>query len=87
MQDWLVIMADKDNVRLNITISRYDFRKLRNWAKIHGRAPTTYGGQIISSRLESNTDTINRQMQEIAAYEGISVEELERRWDNDKSDE
>lgn len=72
-----------DNARLNITISDYDLRKLRNWAKCHGKTPTAYAAQIVSARIEANLDLIDRMMEDIAAYEGKTVEELEREWDDE----
>ena len=73
-----------ENIRMMITISPYDLKKLRNWAKLHGRTPSTYAAQIISSRIESNLDLINRQVEELAREKGMTVEELEEFWSEDK---
>lgn len=74
---------DPNNTRLTITISKYNYRKLRDWAKIHGKQPTAFAGQIISSRLEANTAIIKEQIADMAKLEGISVEELEKRWEEE----
>lgn len=73
-----------ENIKVMITISPYDFKMLRNWAKLHGRTPSTYAAQIISSRIESNMDLINKQVQDYAAFKGMTVEELENFWSEDK---
>jgi hypothetical protein len=65
---------------MTISLSAYEVRKLICWAKIHGKPKATYASQIIGARLESNFDTIRQQMEDIAAFEGISVQELEQRW-------
>lgn len=74
---------DPNNTRLTITISKYNYKKLRNWAKIHGKQPTAFAGQIISSRLEANTGLIKEQIADMAKTEDISVEELEKRWEEE----
>ncbi|NJN07560.1 MAG: hypothetical protein HC815_06035 [Richelia sp. RM1_1_1] len=71
---------DPHNTRLTITISKYNYKKLLHWAKIHGKQPTAFAGQIISSRLEANTSLIKEQVADMAKSENISVEELEERW-------
>lgn len=65
-----------DNVKLGLTISRYDLRRLKMWATIHGRSPTAYAAQIISSRLEANFATINEQFADYAKSKGKTVEEV-----------
>ena len=77
---------EMETVRLNITISAYDLRKLSNWAKCHGKTATAYAAQIVSTRIESSLDLIERMMDDIADYEGISREELEKRWNSEGSE-
>lgn len=80
-------MPPSDGLRITISLSAYEARKLIAWAKIHGRPKATYAAQIIGSRIEANIETIKAQMEDIARYEGVSVEELERRWlDEEKFD-
>ncbi len=74
---------DPNNTRLTITISKYNYKKLMNWAKIHGKQPTAFAGQIISSRLEANTSLIKEQVADMAKSENITVEELEERWESE----
>ncbi|MDY7012697.1 MAG: hypothetical protein SVX43_03695 [Cyanobacteriota bacterium] len=73
----------QENVRVMITISPYDYRKLRQWAIVHGKPPSAFAAQIVASRLEANLDVIQQQMEEIAEFEGISLKELESKWDKD----
>lgn len=73
-------MEMEETIRVNITVSGYVYRKLTEWGKIHGKPPTTFAGQIVSSRVESNIDVIEQQKADIAHYKGISVEELENQW-------
>lgn len=65
--------------RLNITLSAYEMRQLIKWAKAHGRSRTAFAGQIIGARIEANRDIINAQIADMAAFEGLPVEEFERR--------
>ena len=76
-------MATEDNVRLYITVSKYNYRKLKEWARIHGKPPSTFAGQIVATNLESNLDTIEKQKQDLAHYEGISADELQKRWEGE----
>jgi hypothetical protein len=73
-----LIMADP--LRITISLSAYEGRKLICWAKIHGKPKATYAAQIIGARIEANLDTIYDQMKDIAEHQGISVQELEQRW-------
>ena len=78
----LLDMAE-DNVRFSITLSPYDFRKLKLWAKLRGRPPAALAAQIIAARLETNFESINQQLAEYARYKNISIEELEASLDSD----
>jgi predicted DNA-binding protein len=66
--------------RITIKLSDYEMRRLICWAKIHGKPKATYAAQIIGSQIESNFDTINAQMANIAKFENISIGELEQHW-------
>ena len=37
----------EDNIRFSITLSPYDFRKLKLWAKLRGRPPAAFAAQIL----------------------------------------
>lgn len=71
----------EENAKLGITISVYDLRRLRYWARVHGKTPTAYAGQLISARIESDFDQIEKQLTEIALSKGLSVQELKTQWD------
>lgn len=74
----------EENLRVNITLSPYVFKKLRDWAKLHGKTPSAYAGQIVSARVEANLDIIERMLNEYAVIKGISTEELNNLWSADK---
>lgn len=76
----------EENIRVNISLSPYDYRKLRNWSTLHGKSPTAFAGQIVAARIEANLDLINRMMEDYAKTKGISKEELEASWDKDTAD-
>lgn len=69
-----------DTYRMTISLSPFEMRKLILWSKAHGKPPATYAGQVIGARIEANVGTIDQMMADIAKYEGISPEELEKRW-------
>ena len=68
-----------ENIRLNLTISAYNYQKLKIWGKMHGKSPTAFAGQIVAARIEANLELIDRLLQEMAAFEGISPKELEEK--------
>lgn len=55
-------------------------RKLICWAKAHGKPAATYAAQIIGARIEANIDTIDKMMGDIAEFEGINKEQLQKQW-------
>ncbi len=70
-----ILMAD-ENIRVAITLSNYDYKRLKLWALIHGRSPATYAAQIVSTQIEANFDTINRQLEDYAKTQGRSLDEV-----------
>jgi hypothetical protein len=77
MERYSVYSSDMDeNVRLGITISRYDLRRLKIWAMLHGRAPTAYAAWLLTNQIESNFDVINRQLEDYAVSLGKTVDEV-----------
>lgn len=66
--------------RVMITLSAFEMRKLTCWAKAHGKPVATYAGQIIGARIEANISTIDQMMRDIAKFEGMEVDQLERQW-------
>lgn len=59
-------MPPEENVRVQIVISRYIYEKLQQWANAHGKSPSSFAGQIVSSRVEFNLDVIDRMSNEKA---------------------
>ncbi|WP_157816738.1 hypothetical protein [Nostoc flagelliforme] len=59
-------MPPEENVRVQIVISRYIYEKLQQWANAHGKSPSSFAGQIVSSRVEANLDIIDRMSNEKA---------------------
>lgn len=70
----------QDPTRITISLSAFEMRKLTCWAKAHGKPTATYAGQVIGARVEANIATIDQMMADIAKFEGIEVEELEKQW-------
>jgi hypothetical protein len=66
--------------RLTISLSLFEMRKLTCWAKAHGKPASTYAGQILGARIEANISTIDQMMIDIAKFQGIEVEQLEKQW-------
>jgi hypothetical protein len=69
-------MPPEENVRVQIVISRYMHEKLQQWANAHGKSPSSFAGQIVSSRVEANLDIIDRMTKEKAELSGTdSIDE------------
>jgi hypothetical protein len=65
----------EENLRLNITLSRYDLERLKIWAGLHGKTPSAYASQIISARIEGNFELINAQLSDYANNVNKSIAE------------
>lgn len=78
-----VLEMAEDNIRFSITLSPYDYRKLKLWAKLRGRSPAAFAAQIIAARIEANFESINQQLEEYARYKNISIEELEASFESE----
>jgi hypothetical protein len=65
-----------ENVRVAITLSSYDYKRLKLWALVHGRSPATYAAQIVSARIEANFDTINKLLEDYARTQGKTLDEI-----------
>lgn len=76
----------EENIRVNISLSPYDYRKLKNWSTLHGKSPTAFAGQIVAARIEANLDLINKMVEDYAQTKGMSKEELEASWDKESND-
>lgn len=78
-------MATESPKRLSITISEYDYLRLKEWAGLHGKTPTAYAGQIVTSGIEANVELVEMLKADAARREGCSVEDLEKRWHDTES--
>ncbi len=78
-------MPLEENVRLNITVSRYNLQRLKYWAAVSGKTPSAYASQIISARLEANFDLINRQLEDLAQSQGMTLADLKELLDSQDS--
>lgn len=72
-----------ETIRITVSISGYEYRMLKYWSKIHAKPTATHASNILGSQVETNFRTINDQMKLIAEQEGISIEDLRKRWDED----
>ncbi|MUG91347.1 hypothetical protein F7734_02120 [Scytonema sp. UIC 10036] len=50
-----------------------------------GKTPSSYASQILAARIAANFDEINKQLEDLANAEGVTVEELTRTWDGDNT--
>lgn len=73
--------------RILITLSDYELRLLTLWAKLHGKARSTYAAQIVGARVEANADLIRKELEYEAAALGVSAKDLEAEWLNDDTDD
>jgi hypothetical protein len=76
----------EENIRVNISLSPYDYRKLKNWSTLHGKSPTAFAGQIVASKIEANLDLIDKMVDDYAKLKGISREELEASWEKEPTE-
>lgn len=66
----------EENIRINITLSRYDYHRLKLWCKIRGRTPAAFAGQLVSSAIEANFDLINAQAADYAKWQKRTLEDM-----------
>ncbi len=79
-------MADS-KVRLTITLSDLAARKLSVWAKAHDKTRTAWAAQIVESQVENSLDLIEKLLADCARAKGVTPEELEKQWSEQKEDE
>lgn len=72
--------------RFQVTLPDWYHRKLRLWAKVKGTNRATLAANIVQARIEANWEELDKELNAIAAYEGISRDELESMWLSDKDD-
>ena len=66
----------EENIKVGLTISPYIHQRLRIWGMIHGKSPTAYAAQIISTTVEANFENINKQLEDYARARGLTVEQV-----------
>ncbi|GET41539.1 hypothetical protein [Microseira wollei] len=66
----------EENIRINITLSRYNYNRLKLWSKIHGRSPAAFAAQIVAARIEANFALLNEQAADYAKWQKQTLEEI-----------
>jgi hypothetical protein len=65
-----------DSVQFTIRLPLLYERRLRLWAMLKGTTRANLTANLIQARIESNLDSINRDLEELAKIEGKTVEAL-----------
>jgi len=65
-----------DPVQFTIRLPLLYERRLRLWALLKGTTRANLASNVIQARIESNLESINRDLEELAKIEGKTVEEL-----------
>ena len=65
-----------DPVQFTIRLPLLYERRLRLWAMLKGTTRANLAANVIQARIESNLDSINRDLEELAKLEGKTVEVL-----------
>lgn len=65
-----------DPVQFTIRLPLLYERRLRLWAMLKGTTRANLAANVIQARIESNLDSINRDLEELAKIEGKTVEKL-----------
>ena len=66
--------------RFAVTSPDWYHRKLQLWAKLKGTNRATLAMNIVQARIDANWADIDKELDSIARYEGVSREELEAKW-------
>jgi hypothetical protein len=80
-------MAEEKLSRMMIGLSAFDLKRLKVWARTHGRAPSNFAAQIIAARIEANLELIDQLAERQAADLGISIEEFWELLSRESSDD
>lgn len=65
-----------DPVQFTIRLPLLYERRLRLWALLKGTTRANLATNVIQARIESNLESINRDLEELAKIEGKTVEAL-----------
>ena len=73
-------MSASEMVRFTISLPDWYYRKLLLWAKLKGTNRATLTANIVQSRIESNWAEIEKDLEAIAKYQKMTLEELIADW-------
>ena len=79
-------MVKDEMARFSISLPDWYHRKLKLWAALKGTNRATLAANIVQARIEANWETVEQEIEAIAKYRGITIEELEAEWLNDDDD-
>ena len=80
-------MQVAEMVRFSVKLPDWYHRKLKLWAALKGTNRATLAANIVQARIEANWEEVSRELDAIAAHEGITREQLEDRWLKTKDDD
>jgi len=80
-------MGTPEMVRFMISMPDWYYRKLLLWAKLKGSNRATLSANIIQSRIEANWAEIERDLEAIAKYKGMTLDQLIDSWLAEENDE
>ncbi len=80
-------MGILDMVRFTISLPDWYYRKLLLWAKLKGTNRATLTANIVQARIEANWSEIERELEAIAKYQGMTLEQLIDSWLADDKEE
>lgn len=72
-------------VRFGVSLPEWYHRKLVPWAKLKGTNRATLAANILQARIEANWETIEKELDIIAAHQGVTRAELGQQWLKDDS--
>lgn len=74
-------------IKFGIQLPEWYERELRLWARLKGVPRAALAANIIQSRIEANREECRQQIEAIAQYRGISVDDLIKEWLNGGDDD
>lgn len=79
-------MKTEEMARFQVTLPDWYHRKLKLWAKLKGTNRATLSANVVQTMIEDNWTEISKELDAIAAHEGLTREQLEERWLSEKDD-
>lgn len=82
-------MGEKSDkpVKFGIQIPYLHNRRLRLWARLKNTPRASLASNILQSRIEANWEEIDKDLDAVANYLGVTREELEADWLNGGEEE